>query len=155
MSNRFFSLYLLLAFLFLSATSTAQIYQWRDKEGQLHFGDKPPVEAKAKQVEVKINSYDSVEVVTELGIAINSKSKHQRGRVVIYTTQSCHYCKKAKQYFRNNNIAFSEYDVNKSAKGKRDFKRMGATAVPIILVGRTRMNGFAKARFEQIYNSKK
>lgn len=44
-----------------------------------------------------------------------------------------------------------EYDVEKSSKGKRDFKRLGGTGVPIILVGQKRLNGFSWETFEKLY----
>jgi hypothetical protein len=46
---------------------------------------------------------------------------------------------------------FSEYDVDKSSKGKRDFKKLGGKGVPVILVGKQRMNGFSAGKFEKIY----
>ena len=151
----FLSLVLLSLFL-LSTTSSAQIYQWRDKQGQLHFGDKPPAKVKAKQVEVKINSYENVEVIYDPALFAKSKKKDKGGgRVVMYSTAWCGVCKIAKKYFTANKIPYTEYDVDKSAKGNRDYKKMNGTGVPILLVGKTRMNGFNQARFEKIYYPKK
>ena len=149
---------LVLTFLVFSSSCFAQIYQWRDKNGQLHFGDHPPKEVKAEQVEVKINSYENVEVINDLDLGNSGSKKNKsrsKGSVVIYTTTRCGYCKKAKRYFKKNNIGYSEYDVENSTKGKRDYKKMNGTGVPIILIGRTRMNGFSIARFEKIYYAKK
>ena len=44
-----------------------------------------------------------------------------------------------------------EYDIEKSSKGKRLYQDLGATGVPVILVGKQRMNGFSEAGFELIY----
>ncbi len=148
---------LVLTLLVCSSSSFAQIYQWRDQNGQLHFGDKPPKEVDAEQVEVKVNSYENVEVVNDLNLGSSNKKKKSSGKgsVVIYTTTRCGYCKKAKRYFKKNNIGYREYDVETSTKGKRDYKKMNGTGVPIILIGRSRMNGFSIASFEKIYYSKK
>ena len=43
---------------------------------------------------------------------------------------------------RKNGIVFTEYDIEKSTKGRRDFESMKGRGVPIILVGDMRMNGF-------------
>ena len=146
----------ILALLLLSSFSFAEIYQWHDEKGQLHFGDQPPPKARAEQVKVKINSYENVEVVNDLELGTKSKKKNKRGgSVIIYTTTRCGYCKKAKRYFAKNNIGYTEYDVENSSKGKRDYKKMKGTGVPIILVGNTRMNGFSISRFNKIYYSKK
>ena len=58
----------------------------------------------------------------------------------------------AKAYFKANRIPFVEYDVEKSAKGRRDYKRLRAKGVPVIVVGGKRMNGFSRSGFDQLYS---
>jgi glutaredoxin len=70
----------------------------------------------------------------------------------MYSTTWCGVCQKAKAYFNQNRISYTEYDVENSTKGKQDFQRMGGKGVPIILVGNKRMNGFSQASFEQLFN---
>ncbi len=72
-------------------------------------------------------------------------------KVVIYTTDWCGVCKKAKKYFKKNNIAYVGYDVEKSRTGKIDYKLLRGKAVPIIIVGNKRMNGFSVSKFERLY----
>lgn len=136
--------------LLASSLCHAEIYQWRDKDGNLHFGDKPPPTAETKTVKLKINSYQSVEVI-DGSEWVQQRNQKNSKRVVMYTTTWCGACKKAKKYFRSKNIPFQEYDVENSEKGKRDFAAMKGTGVPIVLVGNTRMNGFSQSRFESIY----
>lgn len=136
----------LTTFLFLLSSSVnAEIYKWIDDNGNVHFTDKPPANQKTEEVELKINTYTAVEVtplVERLG----------RGdKVVIYTTDWCGICKKAKKYFKANNIAYVDYDVKKSRTGKKDYKLLRGKAVPIIIVGNKRMNGFTASRFEKFY----
>lgn len=145
------SLLLISGLFILSSLCRAEIYQWRDKDGNLHFGDKPPATAETRTVKLKINSYQSVEIMDGSKWA-EGRDHNNRRRVVMYSTSWCGVCKKAKSYFRNHKIPFQEYDVEKSDKGKRDFKKMNGKAVPIVLVGNTRMNGFTPSRFESIYN---
>ena len=40
--------------------------------------------------------------------------------VTIYTTPSCHFCHMAKEFFKENNVAYTEYDVAGNAE-KRKF----------------------------------
>jgi hypothetical protein len=44
-----------------------------------------------------------------------------------------------------------DYDVESSAKAKREYDAMGGQGVPITLVGESRMNGFSEAGFRRIY----
>ena len=60
---------------------------------------------------------------------------------------------KAKHYFKSKGIRFTEFDVEKSAKGKREFNKLGGGGVPIILVGSRRMNGFSVESFEKLYKT--
>jgi glutaredoxin len=72
-------------------------------------------------------------------------------RAIMYSASWCGVCKKAKRYFEENGITYTEYDVEKSAKGEAEFKRLGAKGVPVILVGNRRMNGFSVDGFEKLF----
>jgi glutaredoxin len=71
----------------------------------------------------------------------------------MYSTSWCGYCKKAAAHFRKKRIAFAEYDIEKTAKGKRDHKRLKGRGVPVILIGKKRMDGFSAKLFDSIYSS--
>ncbi len=140
---KFFTYLFLL--LFFSFPVSAEIYKWVDKQGKAHFTDKLPTNKKTEEITLKINTYSAVQVkplVERLG---------RKDKVVIYSTTRCGYCKKAKKYFRKNNIAYVDYDVEKSRTGKRDYKLLKGKAVPIIIIGDKRMNGFSATRFEAVY----
>ena len=132
-------------FLIASSHAAAEIFTWKDAQGRTHFGDKPPAHLEAKHLELKINTISRPEV-TALDSGFGSQKK-----VVIYSTAWCGACRKAKSYFRQKSIPFKEYDVEKSTKGRRDYKRLNGRGVPIILVGKQRMNGFSPGRFDAIY----
>jgi len=130
--------------------SNAGIYKWVDSDGNVHFSDKPPAEAQASEVKVKINTYTSPRI-TASPFSGQPDEPIGSGEVILYSTSWCGYCKKARRYFQANNIAFTEYDVETSAKGRRDYAAMGGGGVPIILVGNKRLNGFSIAAFERLY----
>ncbi len=135
----------LLISLFLFAEfSHAEVYKWIDQNGKIQFSDKKPELIKAEELKLKVNTYTNV--------TFDNSVFDVGPKVVMYSTDWCHYCKKARQYFKKNNIAYTEYDIDKNKKAKRRYKKMGATGVPVILVGKKRMNGFNKKGFERIYN---
>ncbi len=70
---------------------------------------------------------------------------------MIYSTSWCGYCKKAKQYFKKYKIKYTEYDIEKNRAARSRYKKMGATNVPLIIVGNKRMTGFSISRFEKLY----
>jgi glutaredoxin len=133
-----------------SGSAHAEVYKWKDANGQINFSDQNIGHPTAKTVTIKINSYDHVSYTT----ALKSLQLPASNSVVLYGTTWCGYCKKARQYFQKTGIAFTEYDVEKSAKGKSDYHAMQGNGVPIILVGEKRMNGFSEDGFQNIYTKK-
>jgi glutaredoxin len=63
-------------------------------------------------------------------------------RVVLYGTATCPYCAQARAHLRAKNIPFADVDLDTSAKGRREFARLGGKGVPLILVGESRVIGF-------------
>jgi glutaredoxin len=126
-----------------SPNAQSEIYRWTDENGKVHFSDKPSVEHSSKTVEVRINTYQSV--------AIETSTFDVGKKVVMYSASWCGVCEKAKSYFKRKGIQFTEYDVEKSAKGRSEYKKLKAKGVPVILVGKERMNGFSIERFERLY----
>lgn len=135
-----------------------EIYKWTDDQGRVHFSDKAPESGVAESIsdQLNINSYQGTEVTTtdflnQRDADRREKARLKRPRVVMYSAVWCGVCTRARQYFSTKKIPFKEYDVETSHKGKKDFARMKGRGVPIILIGKKRMNGFNAARFKQIY----
>jgi len=71
--------------------------------------------------------------------------------VVIYTTQTCGYCKMAKEFFQKNNIQYSEYDVGTDlARREEMIAKSGQLGVPVILVGDEIVIGFNKPKLMEL-----
>jgi len=155
------SLYLCAAALSLLLTGVSahgEIYKWTDEQGQVHFSDQAPETGAAEAIggQLIMNAYQGSDVsrsdfLDRREAQRREKAGRQRPAVVMYSTVWCGVCRRAKQYFQANKIPFSEYDVETSAKGKADFTRLKGQGVPIILVGKQRMNGFDQTRFKQLY----
>lgn len=131
--------------MFSAKQISAEIYKWVDEHGKVHFTDQPPSAANVKRLKLRINTYTSPEV-TDVARDLGTNSK-----VTMYGASWCSVCAKARNYFRVKGIAFVEYDIENSSKGRRDYKRLGGKGVPIILVGQKRLNGFSPRTFEKLY----
>lgn len=141
MSKLIASVLLLLAPL----AASAEVYRWVDEDGNVYYSDRKPAGRSFEQVEVgPVNSYESTTSDTP-------RPASSGPQVTMYATSWCGYCARARKYFRDNNISFTEYDIEKDARAKRRYDQMGARGVPVILVGNRRMSGFSEERFEQIY----
>jgi len=69
--------------------------------------------------------------------------------VVMYATQRCGYCVKAREYLNDEGVEFTELDIDKSAVAKRNFMALEAAGTPLIYVGYRRIDGFNKNKLEQ------
>ena len=66
-------------------------------------------------------------------------------KVTIFTTDSCMYCKMAKQYFKEKNVGYTEKNVGSDAAAREDMiKRSGQYGVPVIDVDGKLVIGFDK-----------
>ena len=65
--------------------------------------------------------------------------------VTIYTTPSCHFCHMAKEFFKEKNIAYTEYDVAGNAEKRKEMvEKSGQMGVPVIIIGNDLVIGFNK-----------
>lgn len=56
-------------------------------------------------------------------------------KVEIYSTESCHFCHMAKEFFKAHNIPFTDYNVGKdTAKRNEMVEKSGQLGVPVIVV---------------------
>jgi glutaredoxin 3 len=71
--------------------------------------------------------------------------------VAIYTTPTCTYCKKTKEFFKNNNVDFTEHDVTTDV-AKRDemIKRSGQMGVPVIDIDGTLVLGYDETKLKEL-----
>ena len=76
-------------------------------------------------------------------------------KVTIYTTPTCMYCKAAKEFFKENNVSYEEFDVAADAE-KRDemIKKSGQMGVPVIYVDNEMVVGFNKERLSELLGIK-
>jgi len=74
-------------------------------------------------------------------------------KIVMYATDWCPYCAKARAHFRKLGIDYVEHDIEKSPEGRAEYQRLGGRGVPLILIGEQRMSGFSEARFDSLYGS--
>ena len=111
---------LCLVCLFTSGACVAEIYKWVDENGRVHFGDAPAEDQKVEQVDLEINTFESV-TYEDIEFAEPSANK----KVTMYSTSWCGYCKKARKYFDANNIAYVEYDIETNQSARRAYDRLG------------------------------
>lgn len=67
--------------------------------------------------------------------------------VTIYTTPTCHFCHMAKDFFKEKNVAYTEYDVATNLEKRKEMmEKSGQLGVPVIFVGEEMIIGFNKPK---------
>ena len=76
--------------------------------------------------------------------------------VIMYTTPTCVYCKSAKEFFKQNNVAFIEKDVVVDLQARDAMvKKSGQLGVPVIDVDGNIVIGFDRRKLEKLLEIKK
>ncbi len=80
----------------------------------------------------------------------NSDEKKQP-KVILYSTPSCSWCTRIKNYFKEQNIKFRNIDVSKDEKAAAEMvKRSGQQGVPQTLIGGKIIVGFDKNKIDNL-----
>ena len=79
------------------------------------------------------------------------KKKRKQPKVIIFTTPTCSWCKRAMKYFREHNIKFKQVDVSRDPVAARDMQKMsGQMGVPVIKIGKEVIVGFDKPKIDKL-----
>ncbi len=71
--------------------------------------------------------------------------------VTIYSTPSCTYCRMAKEFFKEHNIAYKEFDVAADPTKRAEMVEMtGQLGVPVIRIDNALLVGFNRAKVGEL-----
>ena len=146
------SIFMLAFGMALALSAFAQVYKWTDSTGKVHYGDRPPDDAKTEQLKLDVRSYDGPVQVTDWAAILRKRSytaAAPRG-ITMYSTSWCVHCKRARNYFKENGIRYNEVDVEASEANQKEFKELGGGGVPLILIGEKAMRGFSEEHFQAL-----
>lgn len=76
-------------------------------------------------------------------------AKHEKP-VVLYATSWCGYCQKTRDFLRENNISFVEYDIEESAVGRQQYDELRGQGVPLLLVNGKVVRGYDPQRINAL-----
>lgn len=151
----------LIVFLSVLATQAeGQIYQYTDKKGDVVFTDKPPQGSDAKEKQLKDDGIFWSSPQEEPGPSPGgsspaassvpaSEQKRKRSysdvTVVMYTTDWCGYCKKAREYVRSLGAGLVEYNIENDQSRKDEMRKKsgGSSMVPLIDIDGTIIRGYS------------
>lgn len=75
--------------------------------------------------------------------------------VKIYTTNTCTYCKMAKDFFQQNNVQYEELNVVTDVKARQEMvEKSGQLGVPVIDIDGTIVVGYDRERLGELLGIK-
>lgn len=119
--------------LVMSFPAEAQVYRWRDKDGNLVVSDSPPPPwIKAEQQRVGESSGAGLDSTPVRDVDMVRRVSDVK--VVMYMTDWCPACRKARQYLNSLGVELTEYNVEKDPEKAEEWNRKcnGRKAVPLI-----------------------
>lgn len=71
--------------------------------------------------------------------------------VTIYSTPTCHFCHAAKEFFDENKIVYTDYDVASDMEKRSEMIDMtGQMGVPVIRIGDDVVVGFDEEKVKEL-----
>ena len=72
-------------------------------------------------------------------------------QVTIYSTPSCHFCKAAKEFFTENKVTYTEFNVASDLEKRKEMiEKSGQMGVPVISIGSDIVVGFDEDRLKEL-----
>lgn len=71
--------------------------------------------------------------------------------VLIYSTPTCHFCQMAKEFFKANNVAYTDFNVAEDEVKRAELiEKSGQMGVPVIFIGGDMVIGFNEPKIKEL-----
>jgi glutaredoxin-like YruB-family protein len=71
-------------------------------------------------------------------------------KITVFSSNTCPHCVTAKDYLKSKGIEFTEKNVSTDMEARKELMGMGYMGVPIILVDDEVIEGFNKAKLDEL-----
>lgn len=73
--------------------------------------------------------------------------------VTVYSTPSCVFCHKVKDYFKAKGVRFKDFDVSRDQKKAEEMvRKSGQMGVPVVVIKGKVIVGFDKPKIDDLLN---
>lgn len=142
MKNIFISICVLLAI--TSYAQAESLYRWVDKEGRVHYGDKPAEDATV----IEKKKFAAPAAAGDDDLSYNTRKAKQDFPVTLYASPSCgDICAQARSFLNKRGIPYTEKLLVTKEDIDAYIKLTGANNVPALTVGKNLLSGFAPGQW--------
>jgi glutaredoxin len=122
----------------LNSTDTAAIVRFNEKAAS--YGARNTAR---RQTQAQITAVQAeLDALLDARLRQIAANSARIGKIVIYTAPDCPEAEAATRYFDRKGLPYEEIDVDSSPAGSEEFRKLGGHVLPLILVGKKRMEGF-------------
>jgi glutaredoxin len=101
------------------------------------------------EAELRENHKQLNELIRKRTSILRSEPSASSKQVVLLTAPGCGACKQAKSYLASHGIPYVEHNVSTSEYGRQQMLKLGARAVPVLIIGNRHKVGFSPQWVEQ------
>ena len=77
--------------------------------------------------------------------------KEKNSKVKVYSTSTCFWCMKTKEFLKNKGIEFEDINVGEDKKAAKEMiKISGQMGVPVIVIGKEVIVGYDEERIDKV-----
>ena len=129
--------------------------QYRNQIGEIALEGDPLWTKSTAQMPAKRSreKYEPVKRSREEYKPVARRTSRRNSGVILYYADWCGYCKKARRWLDERNIAYDLRDVDKSRYGKELAEVSGSKSVPVLSVGGEIIRGFNPDAYEKALGS--
>ncbi len=72
-------------------------------------------------------------------------------QVTIYSTPTCHFCHKVKEYLDEKSIQYTEHNVAEDIEKRQEMvEKSGQMGVPVVFIGEEMVIGFDQSKIDEL-----
>jgi glutaredoxin len=151
----------LLQFFAGASSLNAEIFQYKDADGNVIFGDAPPAGVEAREKKVSSSKIERQETKGTAQKKQADKGKPQMRdtsdiQVVLYMADWCPYCVKAQAFLRAEGVRLTEYNIDKDPGKKAEAKsKARRSGIPVIDIEGSVLVGFSEGAIKEAIMKKR
>ena len=133
--------FLTICFLTASLTNAQadSLFRWMDKDGKVHYGDKPAEDA----IGAKQKKFGATPTSGDDELSYGTRKAKQDFPVTLYSAANCgEACIQARSFLNKRGIPYSEKSLTTNEDVDAFKKLTGGNNIPALTVGKNILNGF-------------
>jgi hypothetical protein len=141
----------LLLVLLCAGLAQAQTYRWVDKDGKVHYGDRPPPAAAGQVQERKLGA-----PAADKSLPYAVQQAVASFPVTLYVTADCNEgCKDGRDYLKKRGIPFTEKTVtsNEEVDALKNLIGGSEALVPVLQVGPKSTKGWLQGDWQRLLDA--